>query len=94
VYAKLAQYEQARACFERALSLAQILNDEHSEAGSLNNLGNLFMTLGEYEQAATYFRKSIEINTNLENKFGLIETFVSMGKCIARLSIEAQKLSS
>ncbi len=52
------------------------------------------MGLGEYEKAATYFKKSVVINTRLENKIGLIETFVSMGICIARMSQETKKSSS
>jgi tetratricopeptide (TPR) repeat protein len=58
----------------------------------MNNLGNVQLSLGNYEQAIPFFKESIALNIELENRFGLVESFVSIGQCVAR--IRANKASA
>jgi tetratricopeptide (TPR) repeat protein len=64
-----AEYTEARAAFERALAIdVQVYGcDDPTVAESLNNLGNLFETLGDIEVARRKYERALEIN---ESRFG------------------------
>lgn len=94
VYARLLRSQEATECFEKALAIAESLNQAHLQAGLLNNLGNVAMNSGNYDKAFPFFQKSIEVSAKLDDKFGLVEAFVSIGICVARMQAKTERLSS
>ncbi|MGB2906638.1 MAG: tetratricopeptide repeat protein, partial [Candidatus Aminicenantaceae bacterium] len=67
IYRKLAalskdmgDFEKSIQFFEESLGLAQKNGDIDTEIAALNNLGDLFIQLGDYEAALKYLNKGIE----------------------------------
>ncbi|PWN70610.1 aerotolerance regulator BatC [Chryseobacterium phosphatilyticum] len=56
---KSKKYEEAKAEFEKAEKLSQILPDK---AAAFHNLGNAYMQMNQPEKAAEYYKKSLKQN--------------------------------
>ena len=63
IYLRLLQYEEAKACYEWALAMAeQAYGPEHPEVASiLNNLGLAWNQLGKCKQAISYYERALAI---------------------------------
>ncbi|KPM31943.1 Putative signal transduction histidine kinase [Croceitalea dokdonensis DOKDO 023] len=48
---------------------------------SLNGIGNLYLTLGQYDLAITQFKRALELETQLNNKLGLAINNQNIGEC-------------
>jgi tetratricopeptide (TPR) repeat protein len=62
LYARLGEYEQSRACYERALSIQNALGDQHDAAVTLVNVGELYRSLGAAQQAQSCFEQALLLN--------------------------------
>lgn len=87
----LALVEKALGNFPEALRLSQrslvqhrLLNDAADEALCLNNLGDLYMTLGEHDAARTYLQESLA----LCERHGLVGTRALVLTSITELALE------
>ncbi|KAK3748337.1 hypothetical protein QZH41_008691, partial [Actinostola sp. cb2023] len=61
---KLAQYDEAKSCFERALAINETAYGEnHPSVGSVhNNLGATHQSMGQYDEAKSCFERALAIN--------------------------------
>ncbi|MDD7438073.1 MAG: tetratricopeptide repeat protein [Bacteroidales bacterium] len=50
-----------------------------NKAVSLNGLGNLYLTIGNYERADSAFRQSLQIEKDLDNKVGQAINYANLG---------------
>ncbi|WP_239985596.1 MULTISPECIES: tetratricopeptide repeat protein [Arenibacter] len=72
---------------QEALELAQ--TEENPSDGlkrsinvSLNSIGNLYLTLKQYDIAIAQFKKSMELEKELDNKLGLAINYQNIGECL------------
>jgi len=72
---------------QEALELAE--NEENPSDGlkrsinvSLNSIGNLYLTLKQYDIAIAQFKKSMELEKELDNKLGLAINYQNIGECL------------
>tara|TARA_R110000868_G_scaffold93810_6_gene259501 strand:- start:12078 stop:13829 length:1752 start_codon:yes stop_codon:yes gene_type:complete len=49
---------------------------------SLNSIGNLYLTLKQYDIAIAQFKKSMELEKELDNKLGLAINYQNIGECL------------
>ncbi len=71
---------------QQALELAETVEDpshhiKRSINVSLNSIGNLYQTLGQYDLAITQFEKTLELEKELDNKLGLAINYKNIGDC-------------
>ncbi len=76
---------------QRALELAeQVENPSHhikrSINVSLNCIGNLYQTLGQYDLAITQFKRALKLEDELDNKLGLAINHQNIGDCLEQKS--------
>jgi len=67
VHQDLAEYNEARRCFEERLSVAEQIKDEPLLASALNYLARLQLTNGQFNQAEPLMRRALAID---EKSFG------------------------
>ena len=67
VHQDLAEYNEARRCFEERLSVAEQIKDEPLLASALNDLARLQLTNGQFNQAEPLMRRALAID---EKSFG------------------------
>ena len=56
--------------YRQSLEISRQIGDKAGEGGSLNSLGNVYRSLGEYAQAEQFYRQSLEISRQLGDKAG------------------------
>lgn len=83
-YRRLDNVRLALDYHKQALALAEKMPDKtegilRSTAVSLNSIGNIYLTLKQYELAQNQFEKSLEIEKKLDNKLGLAINYQNLG---------------
>ena len=95
VYSHLGQYDQAKECHEKSLSITkEMYGEQHGDiATSYNNLGNVFWELHQYDQAKKYYEKSFRIRKDIydenhsdENHSDLAASYNNLGLVYRDLS--------
>ncbi|GAB1542023.1 CHAT domain-containing protein [Scytonema sp. NUACC21] len=65
--------------FHQALLLKQQMGDKLGEAISLNNIGNVYLDLGDSQKALNYFQKSLSLRKQVGDKRGEARTLNNIG---------------
>ena len=67
--------------YKRGISLARRTPGFETELGNLlNNLGNIYMDLEEFDKSFIYLSEALEIREKKDNRSGLSKSFLSIGK--------------
>ncbi len=61
------KFQEAIKNSQRALDLAQEIGDKQAEGLILNNIGAMYLALGEFERAEEFILKSMKIHTHIMN---------------------------
>ncbi len=74
---------------QKALELAETIKNppdgiKRSINVSLNGIGNIYLTLGQYDLAIEQFKKSMKLEQALGNKLGLAINFQNIGECLEK----------
>ncbi len=67
IYSHYGRHEQAKRCFEKALSIAVQITDPGTEVHALINLGLLSTNTGKYEQADKYYKRVLDLSRRIDN---------------------------
>jgi tetratricopeptide (TPR) repeat protein len=62
LYGHLGDYQQSRFYYEQALSTQREIGDQHGEAATLTNQGELLRSVGETQQARANFEQALMLN--------------------------------
>jgi tetratricopeptide (TPR) repeat protein len=54
--------------YEKSLRIAREIGDHQGEATSLNNLGNAYYSLGQYQRAIDFYQQSLEIQREIGDR--------------------------
>ena len=73
IYCNQGDYAKSKDYFEFALNLAHQRHD-YNESTSLENLGELYRILGDYEQALSYNSKALDLNVSTGNGYRIAGT--------------------
>jgi len=57
----ISQFREALQSWEQALTIYREIGYRQGEAGSLGNLGNAYVSLGQYHRAIAFYEQSLEI---------------------------------
>ena len=76
---KTSQYQAALKSWQEALGIYRELEDREGEAGSLNNLGNVYRKLGQYRKAIEFHQQSLSIKRELEDRQGEAISLSNLG---------------
>ncbi len=86
VYRRTSSIRTAMDYNQKALELAETV--ENPSKGlkrginvALNCVGNLYQTLEQYDEAISYFRRSMKLEAELGNKLGLAINYQNLGEC-------------
>jgi tetratricopeptide (TPR) repeat protein len=60
IHAKQGRRDEARACYEECLTLAQTIENPWAEGAILSNLGNLAAEAEDADAAEDYWRRALE----------------------------------
>ena len=87
VYRQTEAIPSALDCAQKAIDLAEALEQPNEEIKrnlnlSLNSIGHIYRTLGQYDLAIANFRKSIVLETELGNMRGLALNYKDIGECL------------
>jgi predicted ATPase len=82
----MGNFPEALRLSHRSLVQHRLLNDAADEALCLNNLGDLYMTLGEHDAARTHFQESLA----LCERHGLVGTRALVLTSITELALEVK----
>lgn len=90
VYRRISSIRMAMDSHQRALELAQNIKSpsnslKRSINVSLNGIGNLYLMLNQYDQAISYFERSLRLEAELGNVLGLAINNQNIGKCLEAL---------
>ncbi len=74
---------------QKALELAETIKNppdgiKRSINVSLNGIGNIYLTLGQYDLAIEQFKKSMKLEQALGNKLGLAINYQNIGECLEK----------
>ena len=72
--------------YDRALELAQTINNKKYEAKSLYYIGFVFQNEGKNDLALKYYQNSLNVYEELKNKKGISESYNSIGLVYKNLS--------
>lgn len=72
-------FHDALTCLTVALASARNIDDEQGESGTLNNLGYICMSLGEFNTAYDYFSAAYPIFLQVDDKNGAAIALHNMG---------------
>lgn len=72
--------ELAKDLFLDAYEIREMLGERLAASYSLNNLGNTYMKLMEFEPAIKYFQQSLDIRKSLDNRPGIAASMNSLGR--------------
>jgi tetratricopeptide (TPR) repeat protein len=86
VYRRTSSVRTAMDFNQQALELAEAVKNpsegiKRSINVSLNSVGNLYLTLKQYDLAISYFERSIKLEAELNNILGLAINHQNIGKC-------------
>ncbi len=75
----LERYSQAIEYYQESLNIYKDTNNRYGEANSLNNLGNIYILLGDYSQAIHCHQRSTNIQRDIGNRSGEVESLNALG---------------
>jgi tetratricopeptide (TPR) repeat protein len=86
VYRRTSSVRTAMDFNQQALVLAEAVKDpsigiKRSINVSLNSIGNLYITLKQYDLAISYFERSLKLEAELDNILGLAVNHQNIGQC-------------
>lgn len=86
VYRRTSSIRTAMDFNQQALELAEAVKNpsegiKRSINVSLNSIGNLYLTLKQYDLAISYFERSMKLEAELNNVLGLAINSQNIGKC-------------
>ena len=82
--------KQAIAKLQEALKLFRAVGDHRGEDGILNNIGSVYLALGEQQKALEYYNQSLPLRRALGDRRGEAITLTSIGSVYSALG-EKQK---
>ena len=65
MYGSLGQYQEALNFYQQSLAIEREIGDRNGEAGSLNNLGNVYRLLGQCQEALNFYQQSLAIKREI-----------------------------
>jgi len=83
--AYVSQVLVALQCWQQCLIIYRAIHNRQSEAKSLDNLGIAYYSLGEYEKAITYHKKSLAIDRKIKNRQGEAASLGNLGNAYEAL---------
>jgi len=87
VYRRTEAIPLALDCAQKAIDLAEFIEQPNKDIKrnlnlSLNSIGHIYRTLGQYDLAITNFNKSIALEAELGNTQGLAMNYKDIGECL------------
>ena len=87
VYGRTEAIRSSLDCAQKAIDLAETLEQPNEDIKknlnfSVNRIGHIYRTLGEFDLAIANFRKSIVLETELGNIRGLAMNYKDIGECL------------
>jgi predicted ATPase/class 3 adenylate cyclase len=76
---RLGEMEKAKAFAEKAVSMANEINDDETLARALTNASIYYGTSGDIARAVHYLRQQIVINHRLNNRYGEVIGLINLG---------------
>lgn len=84
--ARVSQYKESIHTFNRALALAEKLNDKSSISNIYYNLGQIKMELNETSQAIQFFKQSLNYISE-DDYFKLVKTYFGLAKVCSQAGL-------
>ena len=78
-------YQKAEEYYNKTIAIAGEKEDEEQVATTLSNLVSLKTNQGHHEIALQYGIQALDMNTRLNNKEGIITTFINIGNIYSEL---------
>jgi DNA-binding SARP family transcriptional activator/predicted ATPase len=75
----LADYDEAAACAQRQLALAEKLRDPRQQAAALVNLGTVAARRTRFDEALGYYRRNLRIHEQMNNRAGIQQSMGWLG---------------
>lgn len=97
VYRRIDAIKTALEYHQEALNLAEAIPNpsksiKRSRNVSLNGIGNLYQTLGQYDIAIAQYKKSMELEFQLHNPLGLAINHQNIGECLENKGLFTEAL--
>lgn len=77
LYSDIQLYEKAQKYYSEAYQLSEKQGAKFADP--LNNIGNIFFRQGNYEKAIEFYTKALNIERELNNKLGVLNTVTNLG---------------
>jgi tetratricopeptide (TPR) repeat protein len=81
----LDDYKQAITYYEKALKIAQQINDNNAVARAFTGLGSAYYKLGDYVKAIEYTKKGLRVNENVGNTYSMTSDYLNLGNIYMKL---------
>ncbi|MFP2997250.1 tetratricopeptide repeat protein [Spongiivirga sp. MCCC 1A20706] len=99
VYRRMDAVRSALDYHQQALSIAEKIENKSNEikystAISLNSIGNIYISLKQYELAEAEFLKAMVLERELNNKLGLAINYQNIGYCYEQRNIFDEALTN
>jgi tetratricopeptide (TPR) repeat protein len=87
VHRETGHYDKSEEAYHQSLSIESRFKNISGEAGTLNELGNLYDAMGRLEDAVSYYRQAKDIYIKLQDKYNeahirsnLADTLINLGQ--------------
>lgn len=72
-------FPKALNCYYKSLKIAKKIKDESTQAYCYNNIGRVYIDLGEKDLALDYYELSLELKLKLNDQTGIAESYNNIG---------------
>lgn len=100
IYNEQGDHEKEMECFKKALAISEKGNSKEAIANTLGNIGLVYEILGEkekgdkankyFDEANTYFMKSLKIYFEIGEKKGVVRNYINLGELYVDLKKPAE----
>jgi len=73
------KYDSAMIYYNKALKIAEIIDEKERVANIENNLGNIYLSWGNYEKALNYYISSLELYEEVFDSSGISMSYNNIG---------------
>ena len=70
---------------QKALAIETAIGDRNGEGSCYDNLGTVFHSLGQYDEAKEYFQEALLITTEIDNREGEGSCYANLGSVFESL---------
>lgn len=90
---EIAQYPAAGEAYRKAEQWGEKLGDQAAISTAINNLGDMYLRIGDFDKAMPYFQKAYQLAEQQQDQFGMDTALFNQGAILVRKGVHDDGLA-